>query len=125
MLGLAQQIQRNPVRVIVPVRDDQNFRGARNHVDADTPEDPALGSRDKGVAGAGDLVNRGNGLRAIGQGCNRLRAADAIDGIDPGDACGQQHQRVHHPVGHGAADDQMFNPGNPCRNGIHHHRRRV
>ena len=125
MLGLAQQIQRDPVGVIVPVGDDQNLGRTRDHVDADTPEDPALGGGDKGIAGAGDLVHRGYGLRAIGQGGNRLRATDAVDRIHPRNARGQQHQRIHHPVGHGAADDQPLYPGHAGGNGVHQYRGRI
>ena len=58
-----------------------------DHVDADDAEHPPLGRRDIGVAGADDLGDRRDGLGAVGERGDRLRAADAVDFVDAGDAC--------------------------------------
>ena len=89
------------------------------------PENPALGGSDKGIARTGDLVHGRNRFGAIGQRRNRLRAADAVNRIDPGDARGQQDQRVHHPVGGGAADDKTPDPGHAGGKGVHQDGRRI
>ena len=67
------------------VGEDQNFRRAGDHVDADLAEDAALGGCDKGVAGTDDLGDRSDGPGAIGERGDRLRAADAVDLVDAGE----------------------------------------
>ncbi len=98
VLGLRQQIGGDPCRVVVPVGDDQDFRWAGDHVDADPAEDPPLGRRDIGVARPDDLVDRRDRRRAISQRRDRLRAADPVDFVDPDELRRGQHQRVEHPV---------------------------
>ena len=56
-----------------------HLRRAGHHVDADLAEHLALGGGDIGVAGADDLGDRRDGLGAVGERGDRLRAADAID----------------------------------------------
>ena len=63
VFGLAEQVERDPVGVVVAVGDHEDFRRPGDHVDADAAEDPALGGGDIGIAGAGDLVDRGDRLR--------------------------------------------------------------
>ena len=58
------------------VGDDQDLRRAGDHVDAHGAEHAALGRRDVRVAGAADLVDRGNRRGAVGERGDRLRAAD-------------------------------------------------
>ena len=125
MLGLRQQVQRDPVRVVVAVGDHQNLGRSGNHVDANPAKHPALGGGDIGVARAGDLVHRRNGFGAVSQRRNRLRPADAVDLIHPRDLRCQQHQRIDHAPGRRASDHQPRHPGNLGRNGIHQHRRGV
>ena len=125
VLGLGQQVERDPVGVVVGVGDDEDLGRAGDHVDADAAEDPALGGGDEGVAGAGDLVDRGDGFGAVGQRRNRLRAADAIDRVDAGDLGGQQDQRVHLPVRGRAGDDQPLDPGDTGGDRVHQDRGRV
>ena len=76
------------------VGDDQHFRRAGDHVDADRAEHLALGGRDIGVAGPDDLGDRPDRLGAIGERGDRLRAADAVDLRHAGEIGGDQHQRV-------------------------------
>jgi hypothetical protein len=86
VLGLAEQVERDPVGVVVGVGDHEDFGGACDHVDADLAEHAPLGGGDIGVAGAGDLVHRGDAFGAVGQCRNRLRPADPVDFVDPGQA---------------------------------------
>ena len=58
MLGLAEQIGGDPFRIVGAIGDHQNFRRARDAIDADLAEDFALGRRDIGIAGTDDLVHR-------------------------------------------------------------------
>ena len=76
VLGLAEQVHRDPVGRRRAVGEDEDLARAGDHVDADRAEDAPLGARDVGVAGAGDLVDGGNRLRAVGERADRLRAAD-------------------------------------------------
>jgi hypothetical protein len=94
VLGLREEVHRHPVGVGVAIADHQDFGRAGNHVDADDAEDPALGRGDVGIAGADDLVYLRNGLRAIGQRRNRLRAADGEYAIDAGQGCRGKYQPV-------------------------------
>ena len=79
MLGLRQQIGGDPVGIAGVVGDDEHFRGAGDHVDADLAEHLPLGRGDIGIAGADDFRDRRDRRRAIGERRHRLRAADAID----------------------------------------------
>ena len=56
MLGLGQQIGRDPGGIGRAVGDDQHFGGAGDHVDADGAEDLALGGGHIGIARADDLA---------------------------------------------------------------------
>ncbi len=58
MLGLGEQVGGDPVGIVLGVGDDQHFRRAGDHVDADLSEHLALGLGDIGIAGADDLVDR-------------------------------------------------------------------
>ena len=58
VLGLRQQVGRDPVGMAGLVGEDQHLGGARDHVDADLAEDEPLGRRHIGVAGPDDLGDR-------------------------------------------------------------------
>ena len=58
MLGLAEQIGGDPVRIVGAIGDHQDFRRPGDGIDADLAEHFALGGRDLGIAGADDLVHR-------------------------------------------------------------------
>ena len=95
VLGLRQQVGGDPVRIVAgAVGDDQHLGRTGDHVDADRAEHLPLGGRDIGVAGADDLGDRRDGLGAVGERRDRLRAADAVDLVDAGELGGRQHQRV-------------------------------
>ena len=58
MLGLAEQIGGDDGRPRGLVGDDEDLGRAGEEVDADDPEQLALGLRDVGVAGADEQVDR-------------------------------------------------------------------
>ena len=60
VLGLREQIQRDPVRIGRRIGNDQHLRDAGDHVDADGAEDATLGGRDVGIARSADLVDGGD-----------------------------------------------------------------
>ena len=119
MLGLAHQIHRDPVGVVVAVGDDKDLRRSGDHVDADLSENPPLGGGDESVAGAGDLVHRRDRSGAIGERGDRLRAADAIDSLNPRQPRRQQNQRVHLAVRRRRRDDEAGNARDLRRDGVH------
>ena len=87
VLGLRQQVGRDPPGVVVPVGDHEDLGGAGDEVDADLAEHAALGGGDIRVAGPGDLVDRLDRCGAVRQGRHRLSAADAPDLVGAGDPC--------------------------------------
>ena len=93
MLGLRQKVGGDPGGIGGAVGDDQHFGRAGDHVDADGAEDLALGGGDIGVAGADDLADRLDGLGAVGERADRLRAADAVDLGDAGDLAPRRARR--------------------------------
>ena len=125
MLGLGQQVGGDPVGIVAAVGDDQHFRRAGDHVDADGAEDLALGRRDIGVAGADDLGDRRDRLGAIGKRRDRLRAADAVDLVDAGNVGRDQHQRIDRAAGRRHDHDDALDAGDLGRNGVHQHRARI
>ena len=67
VLGLREEIHRDPVGIGGRVGDHQDLGCARHHVDADRAEHAPLGRRDVGVAGTADLVDGGDRRRAVGE----------------------------------------------------------
>jgi hypothetical protein len=86
-------------------------RGSGDHVDADDPEDLALGRRHVGVARADDLVHGGDGPGAVGQGRDRLGAADPVDLVHAGPARRGQDQGGDPAVRGRHGHDQALDPG--------------
>ena len=93
VLSLAEQVRRDPGRVRRAVGDDEDLAGPGDHVDIDKAEDLPLGFRDKGIAGANDLIDLRDRLRAISQGSDGLGAAGLEDPIHPGDLRRRQNDR--------------------------------
>ena len=94
MLGLREEVHRDPVGIGRAVADHQDLGRPGHHVDADRAEHAALRRGDVGVARADDLVDRGNGRGAVGERADRLRAADREHAVDAGELRGRKHQRV-------------------------------
>ena len=122
MLGLREQIHRNPVGIGFAIAHHQNFGRAGNHVNADYAEHHAFGGGDIGVARAGNLVDFGNGASAIGQRRHRLRAADGEHAIHTGNRRRRQHHVVEFTIGRGHDHDQLRHTGDLGGNSIHQHR---
>ena len=107
------------------VGEDQDFRGSGDHVDADLAEDETLGRRDIGIAGTNDFRDRRDGLRAICQGGDGLRATHAIDLVDAGKLRRRQHQRRELALRRRHRHHQPRHAGDLRRHGVHQHRGRI
>ena len=79
VLGLREQIARDPRGVRAGIGEDQNFARSRQQVDRDLPEDLPLGLHDIRISWPENLLHRRDRGRAISQRRDRLRAADLID----------------------------------------------
>ena len=98
VLGLRQEIHRNPGGVDGVVRDDRDLGGAREPVDPDRPEDLALGFHDVHVARADDNVDRAQRARPERHRGHGLRSTDRVHLVDAGDRGGGE-DRVVQPTG--------------------------
>jgi hypothetical protein len=90
-----------------------------------TSDGPALGRRHVGVAGADDLVDRGDARRTVGQRRHRLRAADAEDLVDAGELRGGEHQRIELAVRRRHHHHETLDAGHFRRHRVHQHRGRI
>ncbi len=125
MLGLREKIGGDPVRIAGPVGEDQHLGGSGDHVDADLAENQALGGGDIGVARPDDLGDRSDGLGAVGERRDRLRAADAKDLVDAGKLRGREHQRREPAVRRRHHHDETRDAGDLGRHRIHQHGGRI
>ena len=107
------------------VGDDQHFRRAGDHVDADGAEHLALGGGDIGIARPDDLGDRPDRLGAVGKRGDRLRAADPVDLRHAGDVGGDQHQRVDLALRRRNGDHHPLDAGDLGRHRVHQHRARI
>ena len=121
VLGLRQQVGRQPFGIVVLVGDDQHLGRSGDGIDADRAVHLPLGGGDVGVAGADDLDHRADRLGAEGERGHRLRAADAIDLGDAGQMRRGQHQRVHLAAGRRHHHGDARHAGDPGRHGVHQH----
>ncbi len=119
VLGLRQKIGGDKARIGVSVGEDHHFAWTCDHVDADSAEHPPLGRRDIGVAGADDLVDRGDCLRAIGERGDRLRAADPVDLVHASDARRGEDERIDVAVGRRHDHRQAAAARDLGRHGVH------
>ncbi len=107
------------------VGHDQDLRRAGDQVDADLAEDAALGGGDIGVARPGDLVDRLDRLRAVGQRGHGLRAADAPHLVGAGDLGRQHDQRVENAARRRHDHDDAADARHLGRHDVHQHRGRI
>lgn len=119
VFGLAEQIHRYPISGRGAVGDDEDFRRPRHHVDANYAEHAAFGGGDEGVARAGDFIDLRYGLGAVGEGGNRLRAADGEDFGNARDEGGGKYDVVAFALGCGDDHDDFFHAGNMGGHGVH------
>ena len=75
VLGLAEQVGRDPGRIVLRIRQHQNFGRSGDHVDPDGAEDFSLGGGDIGISRPDDFVDGLNGFSPISQRAHRLRDA--------------------------------------------------
>ena len=118
----AEEVRGHLPGVAAAVGNDQDLTGAGDHVDVHQAEYLPLGLRHVGVAWAHDLVHLGHGLRAVGQGGHRLRAAHAKDPVHPGNGRGGQDHRVDVPAaGRGRDHHHLAAAGQLGGDGVHQH----
>ena len=125
MLGLRQQIGGDPVGIAGLVGDDQHLGRPGDHVDADLAEHDALGGRHISVARPDDLGDRRDGRGAIGQGRDRLGAADAENLVDAGKLRRRQHQRIEFAARRRHHHRDPRHAGDLGRHRVHQHRGRI
>ncbi|OWK26566.1 hypothetical protein AJ87_05735 [Rhizobium yanglingense] len=125
MFGLGQKVSGDPVRVVILVCDYQHFRRAGDHVDADRAEDLALGGGNIGVARAGDLCDRCDRLRAVGERGNSLRTADTVDLRNTGKLGRSKYGRIDLTARCRHRNDDALDACDLCRHRIHQHRARI
>ena len=94
VLGLGQQILGQPDGISATVREHQQFRGARQGVDAAGSHQLALGLGHETVAGASDEVHR---RFAVGQPAQGLGTAEGVELREAQFRRASQHQGVHAP----------------------------
>ena len=94
MLGLAEQIGGDPIRIVAAIGDHQNFRRPGDGIDAHLAEHFALGRCDIGIARAHDLVHRLDAFGAERQRRHGLRPADAENIAHTRAPRRRQHQRI-------------------------------
>jgi len=85
VLGLREQVERDPLGIGAAVADHRDFRRTGNHVDAHLAEHLPLGLGHVHVAGTDDLVDARHRGRAEGERRHRLRAADREHAVHAGD----------------------------------------
>ena len=121
VLSLREEIGCDPVGIAGPIREDQDLRRPRDHVDAHPAENQALGRRNICVSRAHDLGDRADGCRAIGERGDRLGAPHAIDFVDTGNFCCRQNKRDELSIGRRHHHRQTGDAGNLRWYGIHQH----
>ena len=123
---LREEVGGNPFRIRAAVSDAADFRGACNHVDADGAKDEALGHSDEGIARACNLEDRFDGLGAVRQHRNALRAADFVDFLHAGNVGSGEDVRIYFAIlpGRRRHDDRGA-AGHEGGNGIHEDGRRI
>ncbi len=124
MFGFDKQVARQQFDAGAGVGQDDRFAGACGQTYIDDAVQDAFGGGDVATAGAGELVDAANGLRAIGQGCDGLRATDAVDFVRAAQVGCHQRGRVNAAIGRGRrADHDTRHPRDAGRGSEHVHDR--
>ena len=119
MFGLAEQVHRHPFGGRAAVGDDQDFRGAGDHVDADHAKYAPFGGGDVGVARAGDFIDLRDAFGAVGQRGNGLRAPDGEDLGHACHICRRQHDVVALALRRRHDHDDFRHAGDVRGHGVH------
>ena len=85
VFGLGEQVGGDPFGAAGAVGEDEDFARAGELVHGHGAEHLAFRLDDVGVAGAEDFDDGRDGLRAVGEGGDGLRAADLVDLGGPGE----------------------------------------
>ena len=109
---LRDDVGGDPFGVGFAVGNDHDFAGAGKEVDADFPEELALGFDDEGVARAGDFIDGGNGGGAVRHGSDGLDSADAVNFGDAAEFGGGEDFRGNGAVtARRGAEDELGHAG--------------
>ena len=115
MLRLREHVRRRELRVGRPVGDDQHLARPGDLIDVGLAVAEPLGGRDVDVPRPDDLVDARHRLGAVSQGGNRLRAADAVEGVHAREMAGGEDDGR----GAGRHHDHLIHPREPRRNDRH------
>ena len=126
VLGLGEQVGGDELGRRVVVGDHDELRRPGDRVGADDARDLALGQRDVDVARPDDHVDGADGLGAVRERGDRLRATDPVHLVDPGERRGGQRGRRDLPVAAGRhTQNDLRHAGDPRRDRGHEDGRRV
>ena len=126
VLGLGHQVGRDHHGLGRGVSQHADLGRASDHVDSHVARDNLLGSGDKGVTRAGNLVDTRNGLGTVRQRGHGLGAAHHIDLVHAAELGGRERIRANQSIllrrGY---HDHAFDTGHLGGNGVHKHGGRV
>ena len=126
MLRLRKKICRHIPGICCLVRQNQNFAGAGNGINADISEHGLFSQSDINISGTDNLVHLGNALRAECQSGNRLCAPDLKHAVCARLPGGYQHRRINLSVSAaGRRHNNLVHTGNLCRHNVHQNRGRI
>ena len=125
VLGLRQQIRRDPRGIRGCVGDDDDLGRSCDHIDADLSENLPLGRGDIGIAGTDDLGNSADRPGAVGERGNCLRATNPIDFVHAAQRRGCEHQRRNLALRCRHDHHDALDPRDLGGDGVHQHGRRV
>ena len=123
VFGLGEQVGGDPFGVAGAVGEDEDFARAGELVDGDGAEHLAFGLDDVGVAGAEDFDHGRDGLRAVGERGDGLRAADLVDLGGPGEFERAEERGGDVAVGVGGGGDDDLGDARGGGEGDGHDRR--
>ena len=125
MLSLCEQIHSDPIGVDRPVREDQNFGGARDHINANAPKNLSLCLRDEAVTRTHNFVHSGQCGRAIGQRGDSLRTAHGKYLVDARQRRCCQHRGAYFTARRRRHHHNALHTGDFRGNRVHEYRRRI
>ena len=126
MLGLGEEVGRDPERVGGGVGHDHNLGRSGEAIDTHRARNLSLREGHVHIAGARDHVDRTYRLGAVRHRRDRLRAADSIHLVDAGQRRGRKRDRGNRAVGPGRRTQRdLPHPRDAGRSRGHQHARRV
>ena len=126
VLGLGHKVDGDERGICRFISDDAHLGGACDHVDSHIARHDLLRGSDVGVAGAGNLGNRLDGLGAVGKSADSLGAADRVDLGHAGDLAGGEDSGIERAVlGRGRHAGDALDACDRCGDGVHEHGGRI